>query len=123
MEDFRAVKLAATSGPDVHFEGRVIGEYSTQRKDGGKSRWQELRLWETRSGNWIAELVGCSSEHGHRELRDVRVIEEPTARNLVGEGGGGIGDAREDAMELWGWSSAARALARGLGWDLVRRVP
>jgi hypothetical protein len=40
-----------------------VHEFSTQNREGSKSGWTELRLWETRAGAWIAEAVGCSTEY------------------------------------------------------------
>lgn len=120
MTDFTPIRLACTHSADLHFDGKLIGEYSTQNKAGSKTRWTELRLWETPAGNWIAESVGCSTRDGEGELREARVIQQPAQRSQ----GWGPGQAppHEEAMDAWGWSTAAKALARQLGWDVIRRV-
>lgn len=108
--DFKPVRLAVSHGPDLHFDGKLLGEYSTQNKAGSKDRWTELRLWETPAGNWIAESCGCSARQGEGVIREARVVTESANRPHY-------------AMEAWGWTTAAKAFARELGWDVVRRVP
>lgn len=145
MSDFRPIRLACSHGPDLHFDGKLCGSYTTQNKAGTKQRWTELRLWETPGGNWIAESVGCSSRDGEGEIREARVIEMEVYHDVevvrtpprLGSGGyleaenfaaSDLGpkideDARMGAaMEAWGWTTAAKAFARELGWDMIRRV-
>lgn len=116
-------KLKATRGPEFEFMGKLVGEYSTDPQ-GKRTKWTELRLWETPSGKWVAESAGCSDEPGHVDIIDAHVIrgpvvlierqtlkdfEEQTPQTLSME---------FQAMEFWGWSSPAKALAKKLGWDL-----
>jgi hypothetical protein len=126
--EFKKVRLACSHGPDLHFEGQTIGEYSTQNVAGSKDRWTELRLWETPAGNWIAESVGCSKRHGEGEIRDAKVIDsmmDPTeVRNRQADGL--VTDAvlarRNQVMDHFQWTTAAKAFARAMGWDVIRRV-
>lgn len=128
MSDFQRVKLQQTHGPDVHFEGRLVHEFSTQRKDGGKDRWTELRLWETPAGNWVAESVGMSTRGGERELREAAVIEGGAAeervrlRAPIDHERHGRETARTQVMVAFGYTTAAKAFARKMGWDMVRQV-
>lgn len=110
-DDYQKVRLSASHGPDTHFEGKLVHQYSTQNRDGSKDRWTELRLWETRGGAWIAESVGCSTRGNEREIREVAVIGVP-----FGE------DIPLRVMEAWGWTTAAKAFAREMQWDVVLRV-
>lgn len=161
-DDFNPTRLACSHGPDLHFDGKLLGSYSTQNKAGSKSRWTELRLWETPAGNWIAESVGCSTRENEGEIREARVIgsaarrcpfcdnswdapeesvfyagseqavlcgrcsargpDAATEEEAVRLWNGPEHERRQAAMEAWGWTSAAKALARELGWNVVRRV-
>ncbi len=124
---YSSKKIACNRGPTYEFWGKLLGEYSTdpQRK---KSKWTEIRLWETPSGQWVAESAGCSDEPGHVDIADAVVIrgpivlverqtlkefEDKTPRTLSME---------FQAMDFWGWSSPAKALAKKLGWDLKVQV-
>lgn len=119
MSEFQKVRMAVSHGPDLHFEGRVIGSYSTQNNAGTKDRWTELRLWETRGGAWIAESVGCSSRRGEGEIREAAVIDreedwlrsQEADRRMIAE-----------VMQHFQWTTAAKAFAREMGWDVIRRV-
>lgn len=117
---FKPIRLAVSHGPDLHFDGKLVGEYSTQRKDGTKDRWTELRLWETPAGNWVAEMVGCSTRENEGEIREARVID--TFPHFYGDGTENQGWINA-AMDLWRWTSAAKAFARELGWSVVQIVP
>jgi hypothetical protein len=109
--DFTPIRLACSHGPDLHFEGKLVHEYSTQNKGRTKDRWTELRLWETPAGNWVAESVGMSSRNGEGVIREARVIK-------VGEGSERVGAV----MEAFGWTTAAKAFARDMGWQVTVRV-
>lgn len=110
--NFEPVRLSQNNGPELEFEGREIGFYTTQNREETKSRWQELTLWETPKGNWIAQLTGCSNSGSERDIVSAAVV--PT---------GADEDGRRDAvMAFFGWSTAAKALARSMGWKMVRRV-
>jgi hypothetical protein len=115
--DLEDVELAVTRGAALHFRGKLLAEYSTQNRAKSKDRWTELRLWETVGGNWVAERVGCSDMGKERDLTDAAVLgPKPT-------GAADEMERRLAAMELWDWSTAARALARDLGWKFVQVVP
>ena len=111
-EEFQKIRMAVNRGPDLHFEGRLVGEYSTQNKAETKDRWQELRLWETRSGAWVAEMVARSSRHGEGDF--------VTADAYIPDGD--YEAARSNVMETFEWSPAAKAFARTMGWDVVVRI-
>lgn len=150
-EEFKPQRLACSHGPDLHFSGKLCGSYSTQNRAGTKDRWTELRLWETPAGNWIAESVGMSTRGNEGEIREARVIEpcisiepgppglaeairtEITApmRQAIAERGVDAGFTDDwppsehriaQAMDLWQWTTAAKAFARELGWQVVRHV-
>ena len=122
-DGFTREKIVCNRGPTYEFWGKLLGEYSTNPKR-DRSKWTELRLWETPSGQWVAESAGCSDEPGHVDIADAVVIrgpvvlvdrqtlkdfEQKTPQTLSME---------FQAMEFWGWSSPAKALAKRLGWNL-----
>ncbi len=111
--EMKAVRLIAAGGQDVEFTGRVVGEYTSQNANSTKSRWNELRLWETTGGAWVAEAVRCSSVARESDLRDVAVIDADTD------------DLEADkvaVMSHFGWRPEAKAFARIMGWDMTRRL-
>lgn len=110
--DFEKKRLQPAHGPDLHFEGRLVGAYSTQNRAETKRRWTELQLWETRGGAWIAESVGRTVDEREFDIVEAAVI----------EAGGEEEVRRRAVMEAWGWTSAAKAFAREQGWDVVRKV-
>jgi hypothetical protein len=129
-DEFTKQRFVVNNAADVHFEGKQIGFYTTQNERKPKDRWTELALWETRGGAWIAEQVGRSSREGEQAIRDVLVIdaqkgtdirvlagvmEAPTERALPPS-------AVQKIMEFFGWTIVAKAFAREMGWDVVRRL-
>lgn len=113
-DEFKPIRMPVTNGPDLHFDGQVIGEYTTQNKAGTKDRWTELRLWETPTGNWIAEMVGCSSRDREGTLRTARAIYKPSTLDRTGQ--------IREVMQLFEWTPAAKAFAKQLGWDVIERI-
>ena len=122
-EGFTREKIVCNRGPTYEFWGKLLGGYSTNPQR-TRSKWTELRLWETPSGQWVAESAGCSDEPGHVDIADAVVIrgpvvlvdrqtlkdfEQKTPQTLSME---------FQAMEFWGWSSPAKALAKRLRWNL-----
>lgn len=108
---FEMQYIAANHGPTYEFWGRLLGEYSTNN-NGRKSKWTELRLWETPSGKWVTESAGCSDEPGQVDILDASVVNgELDGRPMEFQ-----------AMDFWKWSSPAKALAKRLGWDLTVKV-
>jgi hypothetical protein len=125
MTEYQKVRLACAHGPDTHFDGKLIHEFSTQNRDATKDRWTELRLWETRGRSYIAESVGCSTRGNEREIREVTVIAPGhPAREVAGrlEIDPEPGPPPTLVMEAFGWTTAAKAFAREMKWDVVRRV-
>lgn len=115
--------IKANRGPEFQFMGRLLGEYTTNPR-GDRSKWTEIRLWETPSGKWVAESAGCSDEPGHVDIADAMVIRGPvvlvqrqTLKDFEEQAPETL-SMEFQAMEFWGWSSPAKALAKKLGWDL-----
>lgn len=126
-EGFTRETIVCNRGPTYEFWGRLLGEYSTNA-NGRKSRWTELRLWETPSGKWVAESAGCSDEVGHVDIADACVIRGPIViieRQTMTESQEKTPEIRSkefQAMDFWEWTSPAKALAKKLGWELSVRV-
>lgn len=122
MTDYKEQRISVTNGQDVRFKGRLLGEFTTQNKAGTKSRWTELRLWETEGGAWVAESVGCSDNEREVDLTDVAVIEpsDPEKKGLAAMRN--EQQLREAVMQHFGWTTAAKAFAREMGWEVYRRV-
>lgn len=99
-------------GPNLLFDGQIIGEITTQNRGGSKDRWQEVRLWETRGGAWIVENVGCSTREGEREFRSATVVEASDTEM----------EMRLAVMEWLEWSPPARELSRAMEWKFNRWV-
>lgn len=119
MTDFKPIRLQVSHGPNLHFEGKLIHSYSTQNGAGSKERWTELRLWETPAGNWIAEMVGCSSRGNEGDIREARLIRDGRAARTIGMG---IDAVVQQVMEAFNWTTAAKAFAREMRWDVTVRV-
>lgn len=115
MNDMEKVELRCCDGPWLRFTARLLAETTTQRPEGKpqRPRWEDIRLWETANGTWIAELTGCSDEGSERDLVQARVIE--ASPNEFAQ--------KVAALDHWGWRPHARAMVRQqLKWDMVRDV-
>jgi hypothetical protein len=108
-------RLQVNNAPDVHFEGDVIHEYTTQNQAGTKDRWTVIRLYETARGAWIVESAGHSTRDREVVLRDVLVLDLGGAETDDGK-------AEIRVMEFLGWTMVAKAFAKQAGWDVIRRV-
>ena len=108
---FLPVELSNNKGPGVSFDGRLLHEGTTQNRARTKTRWGEIRLWETPAGAWIAEDVACSEDDGEVDITKVGVFRDP-----IGE------DRHFLVMDFFGWNHLARAMASKLKWNLVMRV-
>lgn len=107
--EFTPQKIVANKGPTLQFDGKLLIEYSTDPKK-QKVRWTELRLWETPSGAWIMESVGCSDDEAQVDIFDAEVFR------------GEVGERPIAVMDWLGWSYPARAIAKKMGWNLIVRV-
>ena len=120
-------KIVCNHGPTYEFWGKLLGEHTTNPK-GNRSKWTEIRLWETPSGKWVAESAGCSDEPGHVDIANAAVIRGPAVLverqtlHSFQEKEPEILSMEFQAMEFWGWSSPAKALAKKLGWNIVVQV-
>jgi hypothetical protein len=110
-EDLARVTIRQTKGEKLKFVGRLVDRMSTDEP--GKDRWQEMELWETPAGTWIAVLRLCSDLDREQDFVSARVIPadlQPLERQLA-------------AMDAWEWSLAARIFARKeLKWKMEREV-
>lgn len=97
------IKLNVKAGADIAFAGWEIADYST---NADRARWAELKLWLTVDGNAIAGRGWHSNVAGETTFW--------TAAQVA---------TVEDAMNVWEWDTVAKAFARKLKFDVVRRVP
>lgn len=126
-EGFAREKIVCNRGPTYEFWGKLLGEHTTNPKR-ERTKWTEIRLWETPAGQWVAESAGCSDEPGHVDIVDAAVIRGPVV--LVDRQTLQDFEAKTpqtlsmefQAMEFWGWSSPAKALAKKLCWNLIVQV-
>jgi hypothetical protein len=117
MTELENVRIVVNNGQDVHFTGRLVCEYTTQNAAGNKSRWTDLRLWETEGGAWVAESVAASDNDREVDFATVLVI-EPGGEDEVPD----VEAARLAVMDHFGWTTTAKAFAKEVGWDMKRRV-
>lgn len=97
------VELSVKDGPSVSFIGAEVSSYSMNPD---RSRWAELKLWETIECNYVAGRAWHSNIGGEATFWTAAQVQTV-----------------EDAMDLWGWDAVAKAFARKLKWDVVRRIP
>lgn len=126
-EGFVKRRLSVNNAADVHFNGKLLHEYSTQNAERTKTRWTELRLWETEAGTWLAESVGYSDRQGESELRDVAIFEKKSGLDVRKLADPDFVDTspdrrQPDVMAFFGWTVVAKAFAREAGWDVIRRI-
>jgi hypothetical protein len=109
MVEYELQEIEAHQGPDVTFEGRLLGEYSARSKS--STRWTDYEVWETRGGAWIVVIIGRTSEESEQDYYSIKVLApgDEQARIL-------------EAMDFMRWGYGPRALAKKLGWNLKVRV-
>lgn len=125
--DFEEVEIARQDAPDVRFRGRLVAEVDskdeTRENRKPKERWKRLELWELETGDWVAASIACSDREGEIDFADadgVLIIRE--AGRLTNEGARGVDAMRKEAMEFFGWTWLAKALAERAGWDVVEEI-
>ena len=111
-------RLVGRNCQDVEFAGRVLHSYSTQNAGGTKRQWNELVLYETAGGDWIADDVSCSDAVGETDFHRTTVIAIVSSMMATDE----PFDAREAVMRHFGWTIVAKAFARTTGWNVTRTV-
>ena len=109
MVEYELQEIEAHQGPDVEFEGRLLGSYSAKSKSA--TRWTDYEVWETRGGSWVIVCIARTSIEGEQDYYSVKVLApgDEQARIL-------------DAMDFMRWGYGPRALAMKLGWNLKVRV-
>ena len=109
MVEYEVQEIEAHQGPDVTFEGRLLGEYSARSKS--STRWTDYEVWETRGGAWIVVIIGRTSEESEQDLYSIKVLAPGDDQTRIIE-----------AMDFMRWGCGPRALAKKLGWNLKVRV-
>lgn len=132
-DEFEDVEITRKDAPDVRFRGRLIAEADskeeTRQAGREKTRWTRLEVWELESGDWIAASIGCSDKPGEIDVGDYRRIARASGATIdlgddltVEPYDGGVDAMHRQAMEFFGWSWLAKALARNAGWDVVEQI-
>lgn len=112
---FKQQRISQTRGLTYRGEMRLIAEFTTD-PDGKKPAWQELEIWETRSGKWITVIMGKydNNSRGNDEFTKATLFKDVRRDDL---------DFQIAVMESLDWSKAARVMVREqLGWKLIEEV-
>ena len=97
--------------PPLRFDGVLLAESGTSpdraRRDwsGATGRWSELRLYRTRAGKYVCEVVSRTQWQGERDAHRVETCDTP-----------------EEVTEVFGWDLAARELYEEAGFDIVETL-
>lgn len=111
---FNRERISQSRGPTYQGDMRLVADYTTD-PDGKKPAWQELEIWETRSGKWITVIMGrFSNPSDTRHFTKATLLEDVRRDDL---------DFQIAVAESLDWTSAARVMLREqLGWKLVVEV-
>ena len=112
---FAKQRITQSRGLTYTGEMRLIAEYTTD-PDGKKPAWQELEIWETRSGKWITVIMGKYDNNSRQrdEFTKATLFEDVRPDDL---------DFQIAVAESLDWTSAARAMLREhFGWKLLVEV-
>lgn len=74
MEHFR---LRRHGQPDLEFDGDILADVSSKDDEPDKIRWTEIRIYRSKSGKYIAEVVGKSRQEDERDRMKVTVLNDP----------------------------------------------
>jgi hypothetical protein len=109
--------MHVTGGPDIAFTGHMVAQFVEPGHDHDGANRHEVRLWRSVGGALIAECALVYASDARAPRRHALVLtgsgidpEQPSAAT------------QEAVMEFFQWSAEAKALARRLGWDVVRHV-
>lgn len=108
MSEFERVKITQTKGETLIFQGRIVAEATSEKP--GKSRFEDMYLYETAKGTWIAVIDQIDGEM------------KSTFAGVI-EAGGDDYARRMAVMEAFNWRSLARRMMRDTaGWVFERVV-
>lgn len=99
----RTIRLNCHNAPNMRITGWTVWQWDGRRNAEG--RWSRLALHEIVTGGWVAESTWCSENDGEGNQSAAAVV------NTV-----------RDVMDLWEWTTYAKAAAKALGWDVVVRL-
>jgi len=74
------VDVVQSDGRTLQFEGELLG-HATSRDEPGLQRWNEISIYKTSMGNYVAAQVGKSLVPGEVDRSDGRSSKEP--RDIV----------------------------------------
>lgn len=58
---YRRIDLEDANGSPFRFDGYELGYASSQQDDRPKPRWMELRIFKTKAGSYVLEIIGQTS--------------------------------------------------------------
>ena len=113
-EPFKRERITQTRGPTYQGDMRLIADFTTD-PDGKKPAWQDLEIWETRSGKWITVIMGkFSNPSDTRHFKKATLLEDVRRDDL---------DFQIAVAESLDWTSAARVMLREqFGWRFIIEV-
>jgi hypothetical protein len=98
--------VARDDDSDLRFSGELIAERSNRGCTGPtQDKWEELALYRTAGGQWVAVRVWRSNWQGSRDYHEALVSK--TAAKV---------------QEFFGWGENAKALYELAGFDLTTYV-
>lgn len=80
-QTYRRYELEDGSGQPFRFEGYELGFVSSQTEDDPKPRWMEIRLFKTKAGQYVREVIGQTDIPG--EVVKSRAHVHSTPQDLI----------------------------------------
>ena len=113
-DGFEKQRISQSRGPTYQGDMRLVADYTTDA-NGQKPAWQELEIWETRSGKWVAVIMGrFANPDDTRNFTKATLFEDVRRDDL---------DFQIAVAKSLDWTSAARRMLREqLGWKMVVEV-
>lgn len=76
---YRRFEVEDVNGQPLAFEGRELAFVSSQRVSQPKDRWLEMRIFVTRAGSYVLEVVGQTSRPDEMVKARAKVFTDPAA--------------------------------------------
>lgn len=108
--EYEEISINQTNGPTIIYHGIKLAEYDSHKD--GKDRWTIGSIDETLGGSYVAVLERCSNLEGEIDLISAVVVEPDDDE----EG------RRHKIMDFFGWSNAAKGMAKTLGWSTIQEI-
>lgn len=99
----RSIRLNCHNAPNMRLRGWTVWDWEGRRTADG--RWSRLALHALAGGGWVAESTWCSENDGEADQARADVV------HIV-----------RDVMDIWEWTTYAKAAAKALRWDVMVRL-